>query len=357
MSKNCKMEDNVFIRVNGRGNAWPVFVGSDHPFYNSKSSEDLSNASFSVFGINSDEFDPDKILWSVLIDAGNHTTPYILKNENRIPEAVILTHPHMDHTMGVDWIAQSRYHLSKEKYPVYASRPCLEIFKQAYPHLNKVVELKEIKPGAQNSIDEVNGLKVIPFPVFHGESGFGASMLFFEYRNKQKPFLFTGDMLCPLIRKKDYDTIAKARIAFIDSNNRFSYPLSNHMSIVEHLPDSNQMSPYLLDWKKKVKLSHLIMPHANQHFDDITHNYFDEFIKDYDSAEELPHSVFDFANRIHIPQFNLVHYGGFEDKTIYQTDLLSEGELETWTNRQSKKSGLAESSFHVPQVGEVFRLN
>ncbi len=45
--------ENVSVRVNGRGNAWPVLLRSASQFYNVADSDDLSGASFSI--ISSDE--------------------------------------------------------------------------------------------------------------------------------------------------------------------------------------------------------------------------------------------------------------------------------------------------------------
>jgi len=33
---------NIYIRVNGTGNAWPVPLGSNHPFYNREDQEELA---------------------------------------------------------------------------------------------------------------------------------------------------------------------------------------------------------------------------------------------------------------------------------------------------------------------------
>jgi hypothetical protein len=37
----------VKVRIKGRGNAWPVFLGQEHPFYDRNNIEDLANVSFS----------------------------------------------------------------------------------------------------------------------------------------------------------------------------------------------------------------------------------------------------------------------------------------------------------------------
>ena len=126
---------NVFIRVNGRGNAWPIPLGEEHPFYSSENIEDYANASFSIIGTEEDLIKNDNINWEILIDAGHGTIQYLLKHENRIPEAIVLTHSHIDHTLSIDWIIQSYYQLNnrKKRYPIYASKLCWDNTFKSFP--------------------------------------------------------------------------------------------------------------------------------------------------------------------------------------------------------------------------------
>ena len=79
----------IFIRTNGRGNAWPIQLGLDHPFYK-KTYEDIANASFSVIKSNSDKITKSSIEWELLIDEGHGAIQHLITNENRIPEALTL---------------------------------------------------------------------------------------------------------------------------------------------------------------------------------------------------------------------------------------------------------------------------
>ena len=204
--------NHVFIRLNGRGNAWPVFVGETHPFYSHKDPDDLGNVSYSLIGSNRPEPDFLQIEWELLVDAGFNTVSYIIRHENRIPEAIILTHPHLDHTAGIDWIAESfayKHHF-KKKYPVYATLPSWEFVKQSFPQLSGIIEFNELVPGIPGKIKEVSNMHVTAFPVYHGNSGFGASLLLFEYKSRgniNARAVITGDMLSPLLRNKDLQRI------------------------------------------------------------------------------------------------------------------------------------------------------
>jgi phosphoribosyl 1,2-cyclic phosphodiesterase len=353
------MKNKYFIRTNGRANAWPVFIGSGHPFYSAANPDDLSNASFSIIMSDSDKITSETIGWEVIIDAGNNTASYIIRHENRIPEAIVLTHPHMDHSLGVDWIVQSYYYKydKKRKYPLYATAPCWEFVRQSYPHLVHIIDFKELKPGATTTIDEVDDLQVTAFPVFHGESAFGASLLVFEVieNSVHSKAVFTGDMLCPLLRKKDYEFLKDVNVIYIDCNNRFSYPKSNHGSIVTSMPGNKAESKYLAQWKKEIYLSYLIAPNLEKSYDAAKHSYFDEFLSDNKDLKEIPFSIIDFIKMTAIPEVKLVHYSGYEDKKIYEQEVLNGRDLEKFANEMASLNKL-KSRFSVPETGDIYIL-
>lgn len=145
----------IKVRINGRGNAWPILLGQHHSFYDRTIYEDLANASCSIIKSKNKHPKEKNIDWDLLIDAGHGTVQYLLKNCNRIPEAIFLTHPHIDHTLGLDWIVQSNFKLNKKRYPVYATAPCWEKVKTIFPHLAETVDFKEIIPYQKMTIIEV----------------------------------------------------------------------------------------------------------------------------------------------------------------------------------------------------------
>ena len=397
---------NVYIRVNGRGNAWPIPLGQEHPFYSRNNIEDYANTSFSIINTNGNKINlsesasggPDSVIsykkihnhninWENLIDAGHGIVQYLIKHNNRLPEAIILTHPHIDHTLSMDWIIQSYYRYNnKKQYPVYASKLCWELVVQSFPHLKNMVKFNELKYGIPLKIKEAPNLKVIPFPVFHGENVPGATMLTFEYEdeNLQKhKAIFSGDLLCPLLRNSDYQLLADAKVLFVDANNRFPYPGCNHWSIISEPSEKQgrERTNFLAQWKKNLNLSYLIAPHSTSRQtattmgegqasgqtvkqNKATHPYFAEFLKEqsafaYASADKnenkLCLSVLDFVKNISPQNTMLVHYSGSEDLKYYNKEQLSETELLEWTIQQAKNNNIS-YKFHIPQAGNLFQL-
>jgi hypothetical protein len=353
------MKGRYYIRTNGRANAWPIFLGSEHPFYSKDNPDNLSNASFSIIKSESDKFSTSSISWEVIVDAGNNTVSYLIRNGNRIPETIVLTHPHMDHSLGVDWIVQSYYYKydRKRRYPLYATNLCWEFVKQSYPHLAQIVDLKELKPGIPTKIDEVDNLQVTPFPVFHGSTAIGASMLVFEFSDNQNRSraIFTGDMLCPLLRDKDYMLIKESDVIYIDCNNRFSYPKSNHGSFVTKMPGNDYESSFLTEWKKEMYISFLIAPHLEKKYDASIHSYFDEFISDNPDLAKIPFSIIDFIKMTGIKEVKLVHYSGYEDKKFYNQDIVDDKTLAKFANENALSCNLT-GRFSAPEVGDIYRL-
>lgn len=346
------------VRVNGRGNAWPVLIGRTHPLYSSANPVELSNSSCSIISYNNELAPFEEINWEILIDAGNNIVPYLINHENRIPEALFITHGHYDHTSGIEWIAQSYFTLHREKYPVYCTMFVWETIIRSFPHVHLMLEHKELLPGIKTPINEVTDFSVTSFPVFHGEGALGASMLFFESSdNKTKPVLFTGDLLCPLLRKKDAQLLSTACSVYIDSNNRYPYPPTNHISLVRNTPDSNEDSRFLKDWLEKARLSYLISPHLRVNYKREIHNYFDEFLSDWNKVEDLPLCIYDFVRCSGIKHVNLIHYSGLYDSIYHKQDILDAVSLEKWALARAVENDLKDVVFIVPEIGNCLDLS
>ncbi len=344
----------IIIRTNGRGNAWPVFLGQQHPYYNNTNPDELANASFSVI---KRDFYSKVIDKELLIDAGHGTIPFLMKHQNRIPEAIVLTHPHIDHTLSLDWLAQSHFRSNGTKYPVYASKMCWELSLQSFPQLEKIVEFKELMPGEPLVIEEFDDLEIVFYPVFHGESALGAGMIYIKLMNgsKIRKALFTGDVLCPLLRVQDYLELLGCDVVYTDSNNRFPYPKSNHWSIAGL--EGNVESKFFNDWlnEKGRFLSWLIRPNLPIEFNERIHGYFETFLNEQVHQNNISYSVFDFIRKIDAKHVNIIHYSGREDKVYNESETLDETGLEKWANDLANNLDI-KSHFKTPKVGDEFVL-
>jgi len=350
MVKNLIM--SLYIRTNGRGNAWPVPLGKDHSFYDKHNPEDLANASFSIIQ-NTNKKTVEKEL---LIDAGHGAIQYLITHGNRIPNAVFLTHPHIDHTLSVDWIVQSHWRQFGTKYPLYASPLCAEQTLQHFPQIASMVDFRFLLPAKPVKVREFSGMQVRFYPVFHGESAMGAGMLLFEYQSKK--MLFTGDILIPLLRKVDYKYLQNCDVVYTDANNRYPYPNSNHWSILRPEMINEKPSEYLNAWLKSKgsKLNWLIRPNLPVKFNKTVHGYFDKFLKETYGGNQAVLSVFDFSKKINAKKVCLVHYSGGEDLKHYGKKILSAAELQNFVGEKANQLGL-NTEFIVPEVGDMKRID
>ena len=173
---------------------------------------------------------------------------------------------------------------------------------------------------------------------------------------EDKRVLFTGDMLCPLLRKKDYERLSDAKIMFIDSNNRFPNPGSNHISFVRNSPGKKVDSPLLTPWLKRARFSQFLALHACAEYVPEIHDYFDEFLSDWNSVSELPLSIVDFVKRAGVKHIIMVHYSGWADKVNYKEPVLSGSELKLWAQTMAAEAELTNVLIEVPEVGACYNL-
>jgi glyoxylase-like metal-dependent hydrolase (beta-lactamase superfamily II) len=340
------------LRINGRGNAWPNPIGQKHPFYAENEPIDYANASFSIQSIDG----PGRgrqILWELLVDAGHGCIPMLLNSFNRLPEALFITHPHFDHILGVDWIAQSyyRYH-DKQKYPLYATEACWGKMCSIISHLQEIVAFNELPYGIPVDVSEAPGVCATALPVYHGPHATGASMLLFilNGKNRNRKILFTGDVLTPLLRADDHELVFGTDILVADSNNRFPYPRCNHWSLVSgaDFPDH----AFLKEWQDSIRLDQLLEPHATEQ--GRVQEYFNG-MQEAGIKKVMCTTVMDFVDRIRPEKVLLVHYGGMEDERYYHDRILTASELQNWTRAEAARRESA-AVFIVPDTGSMFEL-
>lgn len=337
------------LRINGRGNAWPVFLGQEHPFYNRQRYEDLANTSCSLFKKSNTK--KNEIEWELLIDAGHGTVQYLLQNHNRIPEAIFITHPHIDHFLGIDWIIQSYSKTYQKPYPVYATILTWKKILTAFPHLETLVNFNELTPYSSVSVNEVSDIQVTAYPVYHGQYAGGAAMFLFE--NDNKKILFTGDLLCPLLKETDFANLENVDLLVTDANNRFPYPQSNHWSITTKI-DENKSS-FLKDYINKHSVGLLLSPHLKPYTPIYYSNCFDYFLNQEFTIQYFIFDSLSFVEQIQPKQVVFLHYSGNEDKKYYQESILNSCELQAWIKNIIRNHSV-ETTVTVPYVGQCFDI-
>ena len=118
----------------------------------------------------------------------------------------------------------------------------------SFPQLPPITSFQELIPGVETGIEGIPEIKLMPLPVYHGDRAPGPNMLVFQINlpdGSDRKIIFTGDILCPLLRKADFRLLSGAVMLFTDANNRFPYPASNHWSITGESPESPRESGFL----------------------------------------------------------------------------------------------------------------
>lgn len=339
------MEASLQLVVHGRGNAWPVPLGETHPFYHMDDPRDLSNAAFSLLAT-----DGDRMIADLLIDAGHGTVQSLIAGSNRIPDAICLTHGHMDHTLGVDWVVQSfwRRYDKQKQYPVYATDPVYRFLLNSYPHLEQMMEHRELKPGVAVQLGSNNQISLTAYPVYHGKGAVGACMLLFEIPEKR--VLFTGDLLSPLIRHEDYQNLQELDLMVVDTNNRFPWPRTNHWSFAGHPENPLERSKVLLEFSGSINWDEMIGPQIPSGSGKQA-PFFSQLRKER-SVTHQAFTILEFLQQTEPARIMLVHYSGAEDWKYYTEPQLPADALLEWVKDTLRASHLKCEPM-IPEAGQV----
>jgi len=385
------------LKIHGRANAWPVLLGQEHPFYKRDDYRDLANASYSLRMQNDKGQEVE-----LLVDAGHGTIQSLLGDRNQIPHGICLTHGHMDHILGVDWVVQShrRTRQGTNPYPLYASAPVQAALLNNYPYLEDHIFFLPLIPGAPRPLNTLIGkarleeAQLTAYPVYHGSYARGASMLLF--RLGQKRVLFTGDLITPLLRNSDRKALTGVDLMVVDCNNRFSWPRTNHWSFaglpdhalkrspglqayLEHMTPEDFMEPHLdeaartrayLDEAARTRAYQDEAARTRAYQDEAartrayldeaarTRAYLDELVADWAQDpgwQGQPFSILEFCQLYQPRKVILVHYSGAEDVKHHGQPQLSAPQLEEWAQGVAREAGIS-STFMVAATGEEVAL-
>jgi glyoxylase-like metal-dependent hydrolase (beta-lactamase superfamily II) len=340
------MEQSLHLEVHGRGNAWPVPLGGEHPFYDRTNPRDLSNAAFSL--ILSED---GQARSEVLVDAGHGTIQSLIMGRNRIPDCICLTHGHMDHTVSVDWVVQShwRKHRYERSYPVYCTLPVFQFLIRSYPHLEPLVMHIELKPGESLEMQHAPGFRITGYPVYHGQSAVGASMVLFEtVRNR---VLFTGDLLAPMLRTVDVEYLKGLDLLVVDTNNRFPWPRTNHWSFGGDPLHPVERGEILEKYLRQLTWEEITAPHRMGASEGSLGTYFRDLKGEWYTRPQ-PFTILEFLQSLEPRQVIPVHYSGAEDLHHHQEPILSSRDLEKWMLMVARSEGIR-SGFTLPEPGHM----
>ena len=346
--------DEWFLRINGRGNAWPVPLGQENPFYCRNGEIEYANASFSLMRFKKGIKDREYLKTELMIDAGHGSIPNLLRTYNRIPDALFITHPHFDHILGIDWIAQSYFRFNnKQKYPLYATEYCWNTILETIPHLEEIIAFHPLRPGVTTKIHEADQVFVTTFPVFHGVSAKGAAMFLFEIgREKHSKVLFSGDVLFPLLNKQAYEKLMNVDYCVVDSNNRFPYPRSNHWSMTTgNINGQKSLNSFIDNLNLKIVLESQTGFSSGNRYSE----YFQYFKNQSDWENGIPFTVFNLIEQILPKTVIPVHYSGLEDEKYYNKSILNSIEMQNWLNNSAQEFGLS-TTFVIAEIGDFFSV-
>ncbi len=336
--------------IHGRGNAWPVPLGEEHPFYDRTDPLDVSNAAFSV-----QIREPDGRIASVLVDAGHGTIQSLLAGDNRIPDSICLTHGHLDHTLSVDWIVQSysRRRPKDKRYPIYTTLPVYRFLLRSYPQMEGLTEHRELEFGQTIPPGGEMPFHLTPYPVYHGQSAVGASMLLFGYGDRK--ILITGDMLVPMLREEDYERLQGTDLLVVDTNNRFPWPRTNHWSFAGSTVDPLKRSENLETFAGGLSREEALRPHMHEGISKKNLSYLSRLKQEW-AAREAPLSILELLDRIRPKKVVLVHYSGTEDRKHHGKKILDPAGLQAWVSETARAAGFP-GEIVVPKTGQRIQIN
>jgi phosphoribosyl 1,2-cyclic phosphate phosphodiesterase len=133
------------------------------------------------------------------VDCGPDVADQLEKNGLDAPEAVLISHEHGDHYLGLDELEAFRRRAPREGFapvPTYAHDAAWETIEVRFGYLlGKLLEKRSAHPGRPLAGLEGLGLTITPFKTDHGPMPRGAVGYILEYeaRGQTRKLVYTSD--------------------------------------------------------------------------------------------------------------------------------------------------------------------
>ena len=171
---------------------------------------------------------------NILIDCGPDFREQMLRADVKKIDALLLTHKHYDHIIGIDDL---RPYTRDKELPIYADRETEMQIRSFFPYCFGKVKYPGVANIAVHTIDhrcafDVCGLQVVPLRVFHGMFPITA------YRIGKLGYI--TDM--SYIEPSELDKLKGVDVLVINAL-RFSKPHKTHQTVLEALAVVDYLKP------------------------------------------------------------------------------------------------------------------
>ncbi|MBW2059264.1 MAG: MBL fold metallo-hydrolase [Deltaproteobacteria bacterium] len=182
---------------------------------------------------------------SILVDCGPDMRIQLIRNRVDHIDALLITHGHSDHYIGLDELEALRRNRRQERWspvPAFATEKTWEIVGRRFDYLlGKLLEKRSVRAG--RPLDSLR-TRVTPFRTVHSDSAGGSVGYVFEEEtgNGPKRLVYTSDF----VDVPGEDSILENPDILILSCNSFNEPASNqpgHMSFQRAIEYIRKWSP------------------------------------------------------------------------------------------------------------------